>query len=412
MNRKLQKILKVIGIVFLLVIILLVGFIWGASFILNKTQKSNITEMNLSHEKFIDDFTEINNIVNENYSHLESKQINIDSLYHIYSNYANTAKTTDEYKKLLLAYFSELKNMHANMYFTPTYYINCDAKLVDNKVFIDRVDHSERKIGINEKDEILSIDGIPTLEWLNQQQKYVNASTDKARLNHAVSYIFFSYFKDKRTLLLDTSTGIKEVELLFRKKSSDVESSLINDSIGYICINSMEGNVIADFKEEFEKLQANPILIIDLRNNGGGNSSYSEEITEYLIQKEQKACVSGKILEPQKNYYKGKLLVLTGFFTASAAENLVLDLKESGNAVLIGSETGGDTGNRPKRFTTKYGTSFRIPTRKPAQISPQGFPMEGIGIPPDFTVYQTIDDYLNNIDTVLEFAINKASKLE
>ena len=100
------------------------------------------------------------------------------------------------------------------------------------------------------------------------------------------------------------------------------------------------------------------------------------------------------------------MVVLIGIGTCSAAESFALDLKESGNAIFIGSETGGDTGNGPKNFTTKHGTSFRIPTRKPAQVSPKGFPMEGMGIKPDFTVCQTVDDFLNNVDTVLEFALS------
>jgi len=33
--------------------------------------------------------------------------------------------------------------------------------------------------------------------------------------------------------------------------------------------------------------------------------------------------------------------------------------------------------------------------------------MEGVGIIPHYTIFQTVDDYLNDVDTVLEFAINK-----
>jgi carboxyl-terminal processing protease len=86
---------------------------------------------------------------------------------------------------------------------------------------------------------------------------------------------------------------------------------------------------------------------------------------------------------------------------------LVIDLKESNSAVVIGSPTGGDTGNRPKIFKTKHGFKYRITTRKPPQVSNNGFPMEGIGIKPHFEIHQTIDDFLKNRDTVLEFTIEK-----
>ena len=412
MKKRVKTTLKVKGLVLLLAIAGFAGFVGGVYFVVKKYQSVDIVDINMYPEQFIDDFTEIINIVKKNYSHWESKGINSDSLFIVYSQYLKAVKTNDEYKHFLLAYFAELKNMHTNVYITPSYYINCGAKLFENRVFIDGIGSSVAVAGVNIKDEILAVEGVSVLEWLNQQQKFVNASTDEARLNGAIRHIFFDYSGGIRTLLLNTQTGEKEVKLSFVKNPCIVTSSIINDSIGHICINSMEENVVADFKEEFEKCRTNPILIIDIRNNGGGNSGYSEDITEYLIQKEQKACVSGTTLKPQKNNYQGKLVVLIGIGTCSAAESFALDLKESGNAIFIGSETGGDTGNRPKNFTTKHGTSFRIPTRKPAQVSPKGFPMEGMGIKPDFTVCQTVDDFLNNVDTVLEFAINKVSNVE
>ena len=157
---------------------------------------------------------------------------------------------------------------------------------------------------------------------------------------------------------MNTQTGEKEITLSFAKnRRNNIRSSVINDSIGYIRIYEMTGNVVSEFQKEFGKLRTKPVMIIDLRYNGGGNSGYSEEITEYLIRKKQKASVSGRNLEPKTNHYEGQLVVLIGVNTFSAAESFVLDLKESGDAILIGSETGGDTGNRPNIFTTSHGTS-------------------------------------------------------
>lgn len=113
-----------------------------------------------------------------------------------------------------------------------------------------------------------------------------------------------------------------------------------------------------------------------------------------------------KELTPTDNYYTGKLIVLIDTYTFFTAESFTLDLKESKTAILIGRPTAGDTGNRPSTFTTQNNNSFRIPTRKPAQISPLGFFMEDTGIQPDHFVEQTIEDYMNDIDTVLEYAIS------
>jgi carboxyl-terminal processing protease len=87
--------------------------------------------------------------------------------------------------------------------------------------------------------------------------------------------------------------------------------------------------------------------------------------------------------------------------------------------------TAGDTGNGPKRFSLNdaYGspsgggselrnTIFMIPSRKPPQISPKGFPMEGIGIPPDYYIEENVEDYLNNVDGILKYAIELIRKEE
>ena len=79
-------------------------------------------------------------------------------------------------------------------------------------------------------------------------------------------------------------------------------------------------------------------------------------------------------------------------------------MKESGNILLIGEPTAGDTGNHPKTFRTSNGICFRIPTADPS-VSPKGFPLEGIGIMPDYQISQTVSDYFNDRDTQLEFAV-------
>jgi len=107
------------------------------------------------------------------------------------------------------------------------------------------------------------------------------------------------------------------------------------------------------FETEFEKLKDKPFMIIDLRYNSGGNSGNSEKITKNLIREKQKASVSSKTLKPTPNNYKGTLIVLIGTSTFSAAESFALDSMESGNAIFIGSETRGDTGNIPRDFKTK-----------------------------------------------------------
>ena len=414
MKQGIKKWLKITGVFLLFTTVLAAGFILGK--IANKDENAVRA---VYVQQLVQDFMEISDIVRENYSLLESKQINIDSLFQVYVPYVKEVESFDEYRMLLMRYFAELRNGHTGL--TCWWRFDADGAviLVESRVFIERAGRSLARLGVNVKDEIIEIDGISALEWINKQQRYVSASTDKSRFHRASWRIFSSLFPVTRTLLLNTQSGKREITLelscnsyrhrqLVRQRRNVIEARTINDYIGYIEILSMQGSVVDEFRRQFERFRTKPILIVDVRRNGGGNSIFSEDMVEYLIRKEQIASVWERRLKPQENHFEGKLIVLTGVSTFSAAESFVLDLKESGNAILIGSETGGCTGLGPQSFTTSLGTSFRFPTRA-FHLSPQGFPMEGVGIPPHIFVYQTVEDYLNGIDTVLEFAINFAS---
>jgi tetratricopeptide (TPR) repeat protein len=78
-----------------------------------------------------------------------------------------------------------------------------------------------------------------------------------------------------------------------------------------------------------EFIAANPVekLIIDLRSNGGGNNGLNRPVVIGLIK--------SKIDE------RGRLFVITGRQTFSAAQNFVNELEKYTNAIFIGEPTAG-----------------------------------------------------------------------
>jgi carboxyl-terminal processing protease len=102
---------------------------------------------------------------------------------------------------------------------------------------------------------------------MNQQQKFISASTDADRINRSVWRIFSSHLEGDKTFLFKTRDGEKEITLSF-SSNENVESSVIQDSIAYIAINSMMGEVVNEFQKEYEKVQEKPFLIVDLRAKG------------------------------------------------------------------------------------------------------------------------------------------------
>lgn len=383
---------------------------------------SYMEQMQVQPDDYLKDFNEVDSIVRDKYTHIKSKEINIDSLYNVYQLRISEALTPITYGLILREYFAELQNCHTTVFFK-NYSLDFNVERVEDRVFFKRIGKgidTLNMLGVQVKDELLAIDGTPISDWINQNQRFISASTDRSRDHYTAWSVKYNSQPALRTYTIKTSSGTKDITLNFCKENDiytgtpnqTVVQSIITDSIGYIAINTMgDASVVELFTQAYSLVEKLPYLIIDVRNNGGGMSNYSEKIAEYLITKSQKASVSTRKLKPKANSYKGNLFVLTDVGCGSAAESFVIDLKESGNANIVGMPTAGDTGNSPRVQTTSYGTSFNIPTRKVPQISPQGFPMEGVGIEPHYRIETTVNDYLNNVDTQLDYLLTLISEL-
>ena len=64
-----------------------------------------------------------------------------------------------------------------------------------------------------------------------------------------------------------------------------LHTTLMQDSIGYINLNTFSGNPSKEFKKAFQNLkkQGATSLIIDLRNNGGGLLDEAVEIVNFFV---------------------------------------------------------------------------------------------------------------------------------
>ncbi len=377
-----------------------------------------VDDVKIEKSEYLDNFLQINKKVAKKHTLLKEKNINIDSLANVYSTKIEDASSKEEYFKILFRYFHELKNTHSNFIFRK-YSINCSTDFIENKLFMNRVDE---KIfienGVKKQDEIIKIDNMPVIEWMENQMQYYSFSKANNNLKVMSYRIFNSFFKEDRTFEIMTTKGLKIIYINFDsifpriQYKSATKSLIINDSIAYINIYTMNsnrvlsGSVLNDFLSDLDSLRDFPNLIIDIRQNGGGLSHVSNGITEYLIKKTIIASDTKKKLQAQPNRYRGTIYVLIGGGSCSAAETFSLNLLETGDVTFIGSESCGDSGNRPNKYRTKYGVYYRIPTRRKALVSVKGFPMEGIGIKPHIIVKQTVDDYLKGKDTVLDYAVN------
>lgn len=368
-----------------------------------------VSEIPVEPKYFAEDFKSIHHIVSRKCLLCEHKGYDMDSLYYSFANrIANESMTKADYGLLLREYFAALNIGHAGVMLTlhsSEYY----PTIVENRLFIDKPNDHFTNNGFSDKDEIIAINNTPIDRYIQSMAKYTSASTD-AYKTHLTQCRIFTSFTDS-LIHCDVRRNGARLKLKLPLTSSilsntpKAHSKILRDSIGYVCIESMMDNVVENFKQAYNQVCSLPYLIIDVRGNGGGNSNNGRLIAEYLLKEPQEHCVGGNIT-PQPNAYSGKLFLLTSNHTFSAAESFTIDLKESGSATLVGTKTAGDTGCAPKDFTSKYGIWFRIPTRE-SHYSPKGYPMEGTSIEPHHKVEQTVEEFFDNKDTVIEYVLNE-----
>ena len=154
---------------------------------------------------------------------------------------------------------------------------------------------------------------------------------------------------------------------------------------------------VADFyKRVLAFVEANPVdkLVLDLRFNGGGNNFLNREVVIGLIR--------------SKINQKGKLFVITGRQTFSAAQNLVNQIEKYTNAIFVGEPTAahpnhyGDS--RPFTLPNSRIT-VRASTLWWQDLDPRD---DRIWTAPEIAADLSSEDYRSGRDTALQAIIDYA----
>lgn len=207
------------------------------------------------------------------------------------------------------------------------------------------------------------------------------------------------------------------------KIAAGIRYKILDDNIGYIYYNSFESPIgDGNLDDLLSYLMPCNSLIIDIRNNGGGNLTNAEKLAArftnkqilvgYMRHKTGKDHNAFSSYQPQYiNPSKGvrwhkKVAILTNRSVFSAANEFVKYMSTMPNATIIGDQTGGGAG-MPFSGTLPNGWTVRF----------SACPMYDIyhkstedGIIPHFHIEQTDTDFMRGKDTIIEYARKFLSK--
>lgn len=391
---------------------------WVEYHLTMKAEKQFVLEQDINPDEYMDDFEEICDIVEKHYSLAEHKGISLKSLRDKYSAMVMHAKDNREYFLAIQQYFSELKNSHTSLRYSK-YTTMADAEWRSDSLYVLA---NLTGLSFKEGDRILSVDGVDALSWRDSMKNYVIGSTEKGRYAYTADYVFSSCIDTVRNLCLcrDDSVFNVTVELSrngmqrISEHNKEIRSaetkSIMNspkDKKEYLTLLSLSGFTDEETEEfilKYNKVKNYPCIILSLLNNPGGLVRNMEKIAALLLKQSYQAET---LITPSEDSFKGRLYVMIGQNTCSAAEHLASILKESGSAVLVGEETTGDFGTTPLTFCTSHDTYFSLGYGKPKTTS-NGNPREGKAVEPHYRIKESVDlsKNFNTVRTAFYLAMN------
>lgn len=191
------------------------------------------------------------------------------------------------------------------------------------------------------------------------------------------------------------------------------------DGIGYIYIPTF-GQPVTDTQIDFIIAQFYhlPGIIIDIRDNGGGNTEYVKKIisrfadksrvVEHVVYKTGTSAndfsdIRKVVISPDgKRQFTKPTVLLTNRSSYSASNTFALHMKQFPHVTQIGDSTGGG-GGTPIFCELPNGWRYRFSAT--ISLSPDGFNIEH-GVPADIFIDMKQEDKEDSKDTILEFAID------
>ena len=213
--------------------------------------------------------------------------------------------------------------------------------------------------------------------------------------------------------------------------STIIQAQILPNNIGYLKIDGFSGDDMAALlTRTMNLLSHTKALIIDVRENGGGNQSGNQilswltktpivryhsnlRVSDLLLDERGSILLNAEynegdeftpflpnMVQPEATTYQGKVFALTSSYCFSACDTFVSALKENKLATIVGEGTGGGTGT-PHVFSLPYsGLNFRYSVAQGLTAVGKEF-LEGKGTMPDIALLPTIDERIAGEDQQL-----------
>jgi hypothetical protein len=313
-------------------------------------------------------------------------------------------------------------------YFMPIVFDYIDGQTVVTRI----LDRANINTDVDPGDIVLEIAGKNVAALRDSLRPYVSAS-NSAALEQRINERLIQGPYGNVTLLVETEkNGTKEVQLKRSFSNDCYYSHLWNRGVqkwrkietqggeyGYVHMGRL---TIEDIPNMFRDLWDCPAIIFDIRNYPNLTLWY---MIRYLF---DEPIYPARFTQPDIHYpgtffwrdasevgmgdfsqtYHGYMVLLFDKNTISQAEYTCMGLEQHPKSIKIGSQTAGADGNVSYIYLPG---GIRTLFSGLGVYYPDGTPTQRVGIIPDFEVHPTIQGYRDEIDEVLEFAVEHLNTL-
>jgi len=282
------------------------------------------------------------------------------------------------------------------------------------------------RAGLRAGDIITSVDGVAALEvFARRLEEQAGSSTVAAARLRAMATIFDGE-RDTRVRVGwrrdDERERIVSLRRQWRDRTALLSVRRLQGGIGLVSFDAFTPAVAVDFMRALRgKLRDVRGLVMDLRNNGGGEAEAMTEIASAFL---PTGSSLGRFMDrtgrtafaPQTRsamlfaaeavaLLRVPVVILTSEKTSSAAEIFVATIRESGRAVVIGGPTCGCVLAIRRRHTLPDGGALDVSEMDYRTAT--GERLEGRGLMPDERITLDLSDLRARRDRALERAIER-----
>lgn len=281
--------------------------------------------------------------------------------------------------------------------------------------------------GVKRGDVLSRIDNESFDDFFQDARKYISTSAERSAARFFFEYTFL--FPRSFTLQLDGGREVRVIRKALPAQEQFAVTVQEREQTLYIRIPSFSNSALEEAAvRAVEQHASAKAIVIDVRGNHGGSSP--ETLIARLMNRpyrwwiqstpvnfgllnfqgmfgEHSDVVSyGGPSRSEKDAYQGALFILADGGCFSACEDFLIPFKDNHRAVILGSPTGGSTGQPVK---LELGNSMVLSLSGRRVSFPDGSEFEGVGVVPDVEVHPNREDIRAGRDPALQKAYSLAA---